>query len=143
LSDPRVLSESFEADLSVDLRPRLRALSDRVPRVPDEADPYRIVMHRLGVEGPAPAELALRDRLVWGGYRSRGAVPDACLIALVETGVPVWITDDVEAISARPFVAPPAPSGSSVTAFGFVLHNEGTVREALWVVRSLLGRGDG
>ena len=79
-----------------DVRARLRALADRVPRVPHDVDPYAIAMTRLGVEGPPPAEVALRARLVRGGYRSRGLLADALLIAVVETGVGVWATDAVD-----------------------------------------------
>ena len=40
-----------------------------------------------------PSERAALERLMHGGFRSRGIVPDALLIALIETGVPVWALD--------------------------------------------------
>ena len=33
------------------------------------------------------------SRLLYGGFRSRGALEDALLVALIETGVPVWALD--------------------------------------------------
>jgi hypothetical protein len=153
LSDLRLLCETFEADLSRrSLRPQLRALSDRVPRVRDAGDPYRIAMNRLGIDAPTPAEAALKARLIHGGYRSRGLVADALLIAVVETGVGVWVTDDPgplvldgdEVVGAgvrfRVFSAPPPATRPLVCAFALVVPGvaELEVREALWVVRELL-----
>ena len=39
-------------------------------------------------------EAAALDRLVQGGFVSRGPLEDALLVAVVETGVPVWALDD-------------------------------------------------
>jgi hypothetical protein len=33
------------------------------------------------------------DRLLHGGFQSTGLIADACLVALIETGVPVWALD--------------------------------------------------
>jgi DNA/RNA-binding domain of Phe-tRNA-synthetase-like protein len=41
-----------------------------------------------------PIEAAALGRLVQGGFSSRGVLEDALLVALVETGVPVWAVDD-------------------------------------------------
>jgi DNA/RNA-binding domain of Phe-tRNA-synthetase-like protein len=40
-----------------------------------------------------PAEAAAVQRLLHGGFESRNVVDDACLIAVIETGVPVWALD--------------------------------------------------
>jgi DNA/RNA-binding domain of Phe-tRNA-synthetase-like protein len=40
-----------------------------------------------------PSEEVAVDRLLQGGLRSQGLPDDALLIALVETGVPVWALD--------------------------------------------------
>jgi len=146
-----VLSETFDAELKGDLRDRLRALSDRIPRI-GERDPYRIVMNRLGLAEPTPAEAALRDRLVRGKYRSHGVLADALLIAVVETGIGVWATNDpgpftidahdvVGASSrVRVFSSPRSVSSGSLTVFALVVPgvSELEVREALWTARGLL-----
>ncbi|MDA0183705.1 hypothetical protein OJ997_25575 [Solirubrobacter phytolaccae] len=144
--------ETFETALTGDLRPRLRSLSDRVPRVA-ELDPYRIAMNRLGLDEPTPAEAALKARLIRGGYRSRGVLADALLVATVDTGVGVWATNDVgplrvegmdvvgATLRVRVFAAPPVPvSAGSVTVFALVVPgvSELEVREALWIVRDAL-----
>jgi hypothetical protein len=40
-----------------------------------------------------PVEALMMERLMHGGYPSRGWLPDACSIACIETGVPVWAVD--------------------------------------------------
>jgi hypothetical protein len=40
-----------------------------------------------------PVEALVLERLVQGGYPSRGRLPDALSIACIETGVPVWALD--------------------------------------------------
>ena len=134
-----------------DVRARLRALADRVPRVPHDVDPYAIAMARLGIEGPAPAEAALRARLVRGGYRSRGLLADALLIAVVETGVGVWATDAVDELRIEDgcvvgaglrvplFVAPPRLSSPRVTLFGVVVPGvaAGVVEEAVQIAAEI------
>ncbi len=133
-------------------RARLRALSDCVPHVPHDADPYALAMRRLGIDGPSPREVALRDRLVHGGYRSRGLVRDACLIALVETGVGVWAVDAVDELRIEEgcvvgadlrvplFTAPPKVSGPHVTFFGVVVPGvpTGVVEEAVLIAAEIV-----
>lgn len=150
MSDLVLVSETFEADLSGNARARLRALSDRVPHVPAERDPYRLAMNRLGLDAPTPAEAAFKDRLVWGGYRSRGLLADALLIAVVETGAGVWAASGPVRLEGAEvvgegwrvpvFSAPPPVVGPCVTVFGFAVPavGEGVVREALWIVREVL-----
>jgi len=145
------VSETFEASLEGDLRERLRTLSNRIPRVA-ERDPYRIAMNKLGLDAPTPAEAALKARLLRGGYRSRGLPADALLIAVVETGIGVWATNDPGPLSldeldvvgaslrVRVFAAPPPVSSGVVTLYAVVVPgvSELEVREALWVARELL-----
>ncbi len=82
---------------------RLRALSNRyrgasvvamrthpIPRA------YRSFFRQIGLDPDTdriPSEAAAVGRLMAGGFRSRGLVADALLIALVETGVAVWALD--------------------------------------------------
>ena len=82
---------------------RLKALSSRY-RGPSviamRAQPiphaYRSFFHHVGLDPDVtrvPIEDVAVDRLMHGGFRSRDLVDDALLIALIETGVPVWALD--------------------------------------------------
>jgi hypothetical protein len=82
---------------------RLRALSDRyrgatviamrtqpIPRA------YRAFYRQIGLDPDVeriPSERAATERLLHGGFRSIDVISDACLVAVVETGVPVWALD--------------------------------------------------
>lgn len=82
---------------------RLRALSDRyrgasvvAMRTHPIPHAYRSFFRQVGLDPDAtriPAEEAAVARLLHGGFRPVNSVDDACLIALVETGVPVWALD--------------------------------------------------
>jgi DNA/RNA-binding domain of Phe-tRNA-synthetase-like protein len=57
---------------------------------------YRVFFRHVGLDPDVtrvPVEAAWLERLVHGGFRSRGLLEDALTIALVETGVPVWALD--------------------------------------------------
>jgi DNA/RNA-binding domain of Phe-tRNA-synthetase-like protein len=57
---------------------------------------FRVFFRQVGVDPDVkrvPAEAAAVDRLLRGGFRSHNVVHDARLIALIETGVPVWALD--------------------------------------------------
>lgn len=57
---------------------------------------YRSFFRHIGLDPDTtmvPAEQAAMGRLRFGGFRSAGLVHDAMLVALVETGVPVWALD--------------------------------------------------
>jgi DNA/RNA-binding domain of Phe-tRNA-synthetase-like protein len=57
---------------------------------------YRSFFRQIGLDPDTsriPSENAALMRLMHGGFRSRGLVDDALLIALVETGVGVWALD--------------------------------------------------
>lgn len=80
----RVLSDRFHG---------AQALSMRRQAVPHA---YRVFFREIGLDPDAtrtPVEEAAMDRLFHGGYQSRGLLHDALLLALVETGVPVWALD--------------------------------------------------
>jgi DNA/RNA-binding domain of Phe-tRNA-synthetase-like protein len=70
-----------------------RALSIRREAVPAA---YRVLFRHIGLDPDiqrTPIEAAAVQRLLRGGFASGAAVEDACLLALVETGVPVWALD--------------------------------------------------
>jgi DNA/RNA-binding domain of Phe-tRNA-synthetase-like protein len=85
------------------LRERLRALSDKLRgaqaialRGLDVPHAYRVFFRHIGIDPDivrVPAEALMMERLWHGGYPSRGRLPDACSIACIETGVPVWALD--------------------------------------------------
>lgn len=57
---------------------------------------YRVAFRHVGLDPDAtrtPIEAAAVERLVQGGFRSRGPLDDALTIALMETGVPLWALD--------------------------------------------------
>ena len=69
---------------------------------------YRTFFRQVGVDPDAariPSEEAAVGRLLQGRFESRDTVSDALLIALVETGVPVWALDaryvDVDTLGVR------------------------------------------
>jgi DNA/RNA-binding domain of Phe-tRNA-synthetase-like protein len=84
------------------VRDRLRRLSDRyrgasviAMRTQPIPHAYRSFFHQVGLDPDSestrvPSEEVAVMRLLHGGFRSAGLIPDALLIALVETGVPVW-----------------------------------------------------
>ena len=82
---------------------RLRELSDRyrgagvvAMRTKPIPHAYRSFFRQVGLDPDAsrvPSEEAAVRRLLYGGFRSRDTLEDARLIALVETGVPVWGLD--------------------------------------------------
>jgi DNA/RNA-binding domain of Phe-tRNA-synthetase-like protein len=86
-----------------ELRRRLRALSDRVAgagvvamRTRPIPHAYRAFYRQVGLDPDSariPSEEAAVRRLLQGRFHSRGMLADARLIALIETGVPVWALD--------------------------------------------------
>jgi DNA/RNA-binding domain of Phe-tRNA-synthetase-like protein len=85
------------------VRQRLRHLSNRfggasvvAMRTQPIPHAYRTFFRQIGLDPDAtriPSEEAAVARLLHGGFRSTGLLSDALLIALVETGVPVWALD--------------------------------------------------
>ena len=86
------------------LKERLRTLSSRyhgAQAVQLRTDPiphaYRVFYRHIGLDPDAdriPLEAVVVERLMHGGFKSHNLVDDALVIALVETGVPVWALDD-------------------------------------------------
>jgi DNA/RNA-binding domain of Phe-tRNA-synthetase-like protein len=57
---------------------------------------YRSFFRQIGLDPDAtrvPSEQAAVSRLFHGGFRPRGLVEDVLLVALIETGVPLWALD--------------------------------------------------
>ena len=86
-----------------ELRQRLRILSDRyvgagvvAMRTKPIPHAYRAFFRQVGLDPDAariPSEEAAVRRLLQGRFQSRDTLRDALLIALIETGVPVWALD--------------------------------------------------
>lgn len=86
-----------------DVRDRLDALATRLRGAEAVAlrrrpipHAYRVFFRHVGLDPDAtrvPVEAAAVERLVHGGFPSRGLPEDALTIALVETGVPLWALD--------------------------------------------------
>lgn len=86
-----------------EVRTRLRALADRFRgsravalRTEPVPQAYRQCFRHIGLDPDTtrtPVEEAAIQRLVHGGYEARSRVEDAQMLALVETGVPVWALD--------------------------------------------------
>ena len=86
------------------LKQRLKTLSSRfygAQAVQLRTDPiphaYRVFYRHVGLDPDTertPVEAAVVNRLLHGGFRSRGLVEDALLVAVAETGVPLWALDD-------------------------------------------------
>ena len=122
-----------------DIRGRLEELSNRlrgaaaiaVRRQPVPAA-YRVFFRHIGLDPDTvrtPIEAAVLERMLRGGFLSGGLLEDVLLIALVDTGVPVWALDargvdgplgirsslDGERLG-RSAQAPPLPPGRLVVA---------------------------
>jgi DNA/RNA-binding domain of Phe-tRNA-synthetase-like protein len=86
-----------------ELKERLAQLSSRqrgadVVAMRTRAVPhaYRAFFRQIGLDPDVtriPSERAAVDRLLHGQFQPRNLVDDALLIALVETGIPVWALD--------------------------------------------------
>jgi DNA/RNA-binding domain of Phe-tRNA-synthetase-like protein len=122
-----------------DVKERLRELSNRyrgaaAVNVRREPIPvaYRVFFRQIGLdpeEQRTPIEGAVLDRMLHGGFLSSGLLEDVLLIALLDTGVPVWALDagavdgplgirasvDAEAFG-RAHDAPTLPAGRLVVA---------------------------
>jgi DNA/RNA-binding domain of Phe-tRNA-synthetase-like protein len=85
------------------VKQRLRALSNRfhgasvvAMRTQPIPHAYRAFFRQIGLDPDStriPSEDVAVARLLHGGLRSEGLPRDALVIALVETGVPVWALD--------------------------------------------------
>jgi DNA/RNA-binding domain of Phe-tRNA-synthetase-like protein len=85
------------------LRAQLRDLSNRyrgagvvTMRTKPIPQAFRSFFRQIGLDPDVrriPSEAVAVARLVQGGFVSVDVVADACLVALIETGVPVWALD--------------------------------------------------
>jgi len=85
------------------VRERLRGMSDRfrgshavTMRQAPVPWAYRVFYRHIGLDPDAdrtPVEAAALTRLIKGAFKSEGILDDALLIALMETGVPIWALD--------------------------------------------------
>lgn len=70
-----------------------RAIHLRREQVPAA---YRVFYRQIGLDpdvSRTPVEDAARERMIDGAFLSRGLLADVLLIALMDTGVPVWALD--------------------------------------------------
>jgi DNA/RNA-binding domain of Phe-tRNA-synthetase-like protein len=98
-----------------DVQGRLRALSNhfRGPRgvsIRREHVPsaYRVFFRHIGLDPDTertPIEAAVLERMIHGGFLSGGLLADVLLIALLDTGVPVWALD-ADSVSGRLGIRP-------------------------------------
>jgi DNA/RNA-binding domain of Phe-tRNA-synthetase-like protein len=97
-------SDPLTGDSPADVRARLRELSNRLRgaravslrREPIPAA-YRMFFRHIGLDPDVvrtPIEQAALARMFDGGFISSGLLADVLLIALVDTGVPVWALDE-------------------------------------------------
>jgi DNA/RNA-binding domain of Phe-tRNA-synthetase-like protein len=85
------------------LRAQLRELSNRyrgggvvTMRTKPIPQAFRAFFRQIGLDPDVrriPSEAVAVARLIQGGFVSIDVVADACLVALIETGVPVWALD--------------------------------------------------
>jgi DNA/RNA-binding domain of Phe-tRNA-synthetase-like protein len=94
---------SLTGDSPPDVQARLRELSSRVRggraimlrREPVPAA-YRVFFRHIGLDPDVertPIEAAVLERMLRGGFLTGGLLDDVLLIALLDTGVPVWALD--------------------------------------------------
>jgi DNA/RNA-binding domain of Phe-tRNA-synthetase-like protein len=79
-----------------ELSSRYRGASVIAMRTQPIPHAYRAFFRQIGLDPDVsriPSEQAAVDRLMHGHFGSRGLIGDAMLIALIETGVPVWALD--------------------------------------------------
>jgi DNA/RNA-binding domain of Phe-tRNA-synthetase-like protein len=91
---------SLTGDSPADVQERMRALSSRVRggravslrREPVPAA-YRVFFRHIGIDPDVqrtPIEAAVLERMLRGGFPTGGLLEDVLLLALMDTGVPVW-----------------------------------------------------
>ncbi|MGA2452476.1 MAG: hypothetical protein ABSG93_03065 [Solirubrobacteraceae bacterium] len=131
--------QPLTGDSPAEIRSRLRELSNRfrgaravsVRREPVPAA-YRVFFRQIGLDPDVmrtPIEAAVMERMLRGGFLPSGLLADVLLIALLDTGVPVWALDSESlhgqlGIRAsgegeplgRSADAPPLPGGRLVVA---------------------------
>ena len=114
---------------------------------------FRIFFRQIGLDPDVtriPSEAAAVARLLHGEFRSAGLIADACLVALIETGVPVWALDadlvDEGGLGIRTAtdadLADDATRGLRLSAGALVVGDRRTVHAALFGEQAI-GRGVG
>ena len=94
---------ALTGDSPDDVEARMRELSSRVrgPRaVSLRREPvpaaYRVFFRHIGIDPDVqrtPIEAAVLERMLRGGFPTGGLLADVLLLALMDTGVPVWALD--------------------------------------------------
>jgi DNA/RNA-binding domain of Phe-tRNA-synthetase-like protein len=95
--------QALTADSPPDVQARMRTMSNRIRgeravalrREPVPAA-YRIFFRQIGMEPDTertPIEAAVLERMLRGGFPTGGLIVDVLLLALIDTGVPVWALD--------------------------------------------------
>jgi DNA/RNA-binding domain of Phe-tRNA-synthetase-like protein len=94
---------SLTGDSPPDIEARLRAFSSRIRgarAVALRGEPvpaaYRVFFRHIGLDPDierTPIEAAVLERMLRGGFPTGGLLADILLIALLDTGVPVWALD--------------------------------------------------
>lgn len=133
-----------------DVRRRLRGLSDRVAgagvvamRTQPIPHAYRAFFRQVGLDPDAvriPSEEAAVRRLLQGRFHPRDSLSDARLIAVVETGIPVWALDrsrvEVDSLGIRAATSGErlgsAPEGLPLTAGQLVVADAACVHAPLF-----------
>jgi DNA/RNA-binding domain of Phe-tRNA-synthetase-like protein len=92
--------QSLTGDSPADIQGRLREMSNgfrgaRAVAIRREPVPaaYRIFFRHIGLDPDVvrtPIEAAVLERMLHGGFLTGGLIEDVLLIALLDTGVPVW-----------------------------------------------------
>jgi DNA/RNA-binding domain of Phe-tRNA-synthetase-like protein len=110
------------------LRTQLRDLSNRyrgagvvTMRTKPIPQAFRAFFRQIGLDPDVrriPAEEVAVARLVQGGFHSVDVVADACLVALIETGIPVWALDADRVDPAGLGIRVAAPEGSLTVGDG-------------------------
>jgi DNA/RNA-binding domain of Phe-tRNA-synthetase-like protein len=99
VSRPGSLTGASPADLLSRLREksnRFRGANAVAVRREPVPSAYRVFFRHIGLDPEVvrtPVEAAVFDRMLHGGFISAGLLQDVLLIALLDTGVPVWALD--------------------------------------------------
>jgi DNA/RNA-binding domain of Phe-tRNA-synthetase-like protein len=96
-------SESLTGVTPPDVEHRLKELSNRfrgATAVAVRREPlpsaYRVFFRQIGLDPEVvrtPLEAAVLERMIKGGFLARALLADVLLVALLDTGVPVWALD--------------------------------------------------
>jgi hypothetical protein len=129
-----------------EVKERLRLLSDRfrgAQAVAMRQDPipsaYRVFFRHVGLDPDTtrtPVEEAAVQRLVRGGFKATNLLDDALLIALVETGIPLWALDAARVTEPLGIGTGPDgrlavhdADGPLATLFGEIAPGRGVIKE--------------